>query len=317
MCRRNEALQFEISADRDLSSDTFGAGTGARRAVLPLNRHIKLYTKRSLSYQSDALNALQGIFTSFLSRKEPVKQLWGIPLDTSADPGQTLPGDIPSLFADRLMWDVTSRNIAKRRTGFPSWSWAGWIAPVEWPVHSDSTYKRLRISVLKRDGTFTPLTEDLVDSIVQDISRKTSLYTYNLLVESEVWRVEFRDLREYKGDVDWDKNGFDFKYAVVDNTRGGNDRHYWLLHHTVAIEDGDELHKMLCRDTFQCIRVTFEWGIVVRELNGVHERIGLLDLGGKTKERIENPWKYDIHSQWQEKNLRPSSYKAVKKIILG
>lgn len=268
-----------------------------------------------MSYQSDVLNALQGIFTSFLSRKTPVKQLWEIPLDIAGNLGQL---DAHALLLYGLMWDVTSCGIAQRRSGFPSWSWSGWIGPVQWLIVGGLKYDRFQVSVLEGNGTLIPLTDHLIELIAQDISNETSIYTYNLCVEPEIHPVGFRDMWEHFETRDWDKNGFQTSYAVVGRPRLDYDVHYWLLHHTVAVEDGDELHQALCQDIFQCITMTTEHGIIVREMNGVHERIGLLDLRGRTKGEVDFPGGPlpDLHLS-DPRYLRSVYPSTVRKIIIG
>jgi len=85
------------------------------------------YTTRRLTYQADVLNAMLGIFQMLASReRDPMYHICGVPVlpqddmkkdnDTSWQP---LVG-----FINGLAW--LSKRPAKRRPGFPSWSWTGW-----------------------------------------------------------------------------------------------------------------------------------------------------------------------------------------------
>ena len=82
--------------------------------------HIMEFSKRRLSYDSDALNAVLGIFYSLRSSKEMLLQHFcGLPAKLSL-PSSTVV--IP------LHWYHDS--VARRRENFPSWSWTGWDGAV-------------------------------------------------------------------------------------------------------------------------------------------------------------------------------------------
>jgi len=82
--------------------------------------HIMEFSKRQLSYDSDALNAILGIFNSLQGSKETLlKHLYGMPIKLS------LPSS--ALFIP-LCW--YHKEAARRREDFPSWSWIGWDGAV-------------------------------------------------------------------------------------------------------------------------------------------------------------------------------------------
>lgn len=67
---------------------------------------LESYNDRNLSFESDALNALQGIFNTLTSITE-VKFFWGLPC---------------SLFEQNLLW-WTSGRYKRKLHDVPSWSW--------------------------------------------------------------------------------------------------------------------------------------------------------------------------------------------------
>ena len=73
---------------------------------------IEEYTHREISYQSDVLNAFAGLLHIF-SRFFRCKTLLGLP---------------ESLLDVALLWKPTTQ--LQRRSGFPSWSWPGWVGRV-------------------------------------------------------------------------------------------------------------------------------------------------------------------------------------------
>ena len=75
-------------------------------------RVVEEYTHREISYESDILNAFAGLLHIF-SRFFRCKTLLGLP---------------ESLLDVALLWKPMTQ--LQRRSGFPSWSWAGWVGRV-------------------------------------------------------------------------------------------------------------------------------------------------------------------------------------------
>lgn len=96
---------------------------------------IDTYTERELSFQSDALNAFEGIFKRFASAARPVYHIWGIPVFTTGD---CLANRLVAAFLWRLRFRSSilespghEKRLASyvgtmRRHLFPSWSWVDW-----------------------------------------------------------------------------------------------------------------------------------------------------------------------------------------------
>ncbi|ETI20980.1 hypothetical protein G647_07323 [Cladophialophora carrionii CBS 160.54] len=99
------------------------------------DKMVAEYVVRKMSYESDALNAISGIL-SRLQRTIYLKGFaYGLPRDE---------------FRKRLCWIQQSDRFEydeqslKRRSGFPSWSWLGWVwemesSPSWWYEHDDKT----------------------------------------------------------------------------------------------------------------------------------------------------------------------------------
>lgn len=92
---------------------------------------IEDYSRRSLTYDSDAINAFSGILRSFEKEDFQVQNFWGIPVFpthrkqvqwTAKGDSFSTKGDPQLVFG--LIW--TTARTARRRPDFPSWSWAGW-----------------------------------------------------------------------------------------------------------------------------------------------------------------------------------------------
>jgi hypothetical protein len=80
---------------------------------------VNEYLLRTLSYDSDILNAFKGILKAFEKAHTPVHHFWGLPLFIKS----TM--DWNTRFALGLAWTANVQPSV-RRHGFPSWCWVGW-----------------------------------------------------------------------------------------------------------------------------------------------------------------------------------------------
>lgn len=99
---------------------------------------ISEYSKRHLSYDSDALNGMMGILQTFQETKwsrRRVSHLWGLPI--IMEPHEPWSACV----AASLCWKLT--QPAQRRDGFPSWSWTGWKGVVDSGSSSPAKKKQL------------------------------------------------------------------------------------------------------------------------------------------------------------------------------
>jgi hypothetical protein len=95
--------------------------------------YIAEFRKRTLTYQSDSLKALSGIFRAFEKGEWPIYQLAGVPIfypmRLSSDEQTLTPKNANQGFLIGLTWQNRSYEC-ERVPMFPSWSWAGWTGPV-------------------------------------------------------------------------------------------------------------------------------------------------------------------------------------------
>jgi hypothetical protein len=87
-------------------------------------RYLEQFSKRSLRFDSDALNAISGALNTLL--KERVYHIWGVPFRY----GQTPLPDGGTRGEIALAWRHVTHRISRRRAEFPSWSPLGWENPV-------------------------------------------------------------------------------------------------------------------------------------------------------------------------------------------
>lgn len=100
---------------------------------------VDCYTRRNLTFQSDALNACRAALTQ-MTLATGVGFLWGLPLKN---------------LARALLWQPHPSYSLQRRVAFPSWTWVGWVGRIfynywleEWEGYSNEV--DTRVSVRKK-----------------------------------------------------------------------------------------------------------------------------------------------------------------------
>jgi hypothetical protein len=321
-------MPFTMGEEEDHLEDLFGVKTGKLRSNTKLADHIALYTKRSLSYESDVLNAMRGIFASFARGARPVWQFWGVPITIpgSFDESRIAKvspqdrGDDPSqILARNFTWFPLHRQRIERRRGFPSWSWAGWITAIRWV--DLSMYKTngfasdnvpISISVIKQYGDSVLLTEDIADQILQNAHDGASKYTYRLRIEAEVLQVQLKHVKILGQGTFFFGFGGTFDHIATQSAQVGQTETLWPFYLTSQVEESESLLRAQCEGTFDCIVVSRHVGLIVRESNGAFERFGLVALHGCRKHIFD-----DFHPVDDAPHLRDIFPGSTRTIVLG
>lgn len=106
-----------------------------------IHGQLSEYTRRSMSFQSDAVNAMLGILKRCGNGPYPMSHYFGVPIlgplvshrrSMARDPSRKW--SLTEAFLVNLCWN--SEDTRSRRTEFPSWSWAGWQAIYKQPNFS-------------------------------------------------------------------------------------------------------------------------------------------------------------------------------------
>jgi hypothetical protein len=243
--------------------------------------HIEIYTQRNLTYQSDALRAFQGICNIFANQKVPILNHWGIPtylgcyradglwLVPSASLGsRDAPANDLSALRYGLLWHLKSRGQgADRRVGFPSWSWAGWSAPVEWKRLVIFPHDK-RLPDAKNahfmEKCLDP-SEDCNSTGPADSDTHTLLASHNsqiLAIETDV--IELKVRRDFEA------------VAQVEGEKSAS----WAIELTTAITR-DTVWKSIPNESVDCLLLDHDksdYGLVVWGNGDVKERLGLIKL---------------------------------------
>jgi hypothetical protein len=291
-CCRNETMHLAMGSEEDHANDIFGVRLSGRRSAMKLDEHIALYTCRNLSYPSDILNALHGLFSSFATAKTPSKQLWGIPTNSAgyvgllgfsnSDDEECSLRTLHATFGHGLTWTGGGTLMAKRRAGFPSWSWSAWESPVGWPTLKDdlkvASQRHIHFALVKLDGDIAELTDALVDELSSGRYDKTSIYTHplRLRIEAEILQVRFVDLENSNSTGRYLIRSR--RWAVVQTVPPNQQKYYWLFSPTPDVEKDEELREALTTQVFDCVILNSERGLVTWDVNGTAERLGILSL---------------------------------------
>ncbi|RSL62834.1 hypothetical protein CEP53_004631 [Fusarium sp. AF-6] len=315
-----------------------------------LDDHIQEVAQRKLTYESDALNVMGGIFRSFSSMPFPIRHFWGIPIDRNewvtrsfwmsswAIPDETRrvaeaqePGYFDAVFADTLLWRL--RDASHRREGFPSWSWAGWVSPLRdydaWAIQIRGLTMGVKVLLQSKDGTWERISEEVVSEIDAANASGTVPYSHILRIETWVVQVTFKYLPDNDFEDLYDLGGTTISKAVyylvlpmtdTDSSPEHQRTGYWPLIPTIAVTGNDELHRELCEETFDFLMfspVAF-CGLVVRKVGNVLERLGYLNLepfvvkrGGPSES--EPTWEY----RKSEKRFTDYLPMTIKTVMLG
>lgn len=259
-----------------------------------LDTFLREYTKRDLSFQSDAINAIRGIFRMFSAMPSPVRHIWGIPTDyygpenSPWPPNKTpisaceFPGHLESKFTRALCWYLGQPS--RRREGFPSWSWAGWLgslAPSDpWGTgYHISSPADVKVWIQRNDGTYERLSESVI-ALINNLDDPNSMYRPILRVEALVGKVRIKhlagglyDMKSRFGDTNPDPTYFVF---CTDPSGSNCYTYYWPVVLTAQVTQDDELHRELCEEEVDCIELSSEskFVILLRKVGNVSERIG-------------------------------------------
>ncbi|KAJ3544818.1 hypothetical protein NM208_g2846 [Fusarium decemcellulare] len=242
-----------------------------------LDRHIMAISKRQLTHQSDALNAMGGIFRAFSSMPSPIRHFWGIPMErnfsgysnwglgwdktASSATIKGRPFYLDSCFADGLGW--IPETISYRRDSFPSWSWAGWVVPLRnfeaWHCRDGGT-SVVKTWLQRTDGTYTRISESVISEVDAGSASGAIPYTQILRIEIRTIQLTFRYLPGNRFErPSWQRNWAypnPMYFAVTFSSseyHGHRGIWYWPLILSAPVDTNSTLHRQLCEETFDCL----------------------------------------------------------------
>ncbi|KAF5649835.1 heterokaryon incompatibility domain protein [Fusarium tjaetaba] len=125
--------------------------------------HIRNYTYRQLTYDSDALNASLGLIRLQTEPGLPFFHFWGIPMtlqpqDADEHSSTSDSQRLQRSFLQSLLWTLCSPwRPARRRQDFPTWSWTAWAHEIKFESFINRKgFEQLGVtaSIGYQDGSF-------------------------------------------------------------------------------------------------------------------------------------------------------------------
>jgi hypothetical protein len=270
--------------------------------------HVRQYTTRRLTYQKDALNAMRGVFRAFTTLNPPIREYWGIPTACEAfmpdrywaiGPRHSSHSDIYNMarynepstsFSFGLLWHFEGVTYAEQREEFPSWSWAGWNAPIKWPPwnRDGAPYRRRKVKIMVDGGRgLRELTDAFIvganDPRDQHLGRLPILH-----IQAEVLKLKFTHLTDtFVVERRWNQN-CGIIWPLMLNTKPGI--------------GGLLLNTLSNSQPIDCIILSGAYGLVVWGEGSTKTRIGTIPLRGRRFRMSANKCEYTSSSA-TENNL--------------
>jgi hypothetical protein len=123
VCNKSTEKEFSFAGFKpNLRNLEYTFPTSNQETASPLSKAtglLRKYSDRTLSFQSDALDAVLGILRSLRNEPDPVGSIWGLPFGNAAAAGET-----PD-YRLCLYW-YNSAGCNTRRHEYPSWSPLAW-----------------------------------------------------------------------------------------------------------------------------------------------------------------------------------------------
>ncbi|KAF1843154.1 HET-domain-containing protein [Cucurbitaria berberidis CBS 394.84] len=163
---------------------------------------ISQYSKRTLTYDCDALKGLLGVLRLFEDATDPIYHYWGVPVlptrrrATCISMRQRTDG-----FVAGLCWQ--SAGPGRRRPQFPSWSWTGWTCSVLSNSPEYNTW--VEIPQLKTRISIQSPNEDQLDfeSFFERYIQRSNSFPSSPYIHIEAWTIDLRvrDISHYSKDI--------------------------------------------------------------------------------------------------------------------
>jgi hypothetical protein len=222
------------------------------------------YTKRDLTYDSDALNAIVGALNTLNDGRSPVHHIWGLPFGPKMEP------PFAKHFATRrvnigIFW--VHFSPCHRRVGFPSWSPLGWKSNAEFLYrHCEMEVPGDTVLEIWRDKAYSPLHTLMWEDVnLQNLSSKN---------ESQVLKVSALTVPFTKRLIALDDDSQEKKWYIQIHVDQATDV-FMLPHWDIINGDAPETRLGICVfiPSIEGARL-----MVLDESGADYERSGVVDI---------------------------------------
>lgn len=131
-CVESKPFSVHYPGPRDVPASLSGGRKNPMQEPWNITHYLNNFNARDLTYASDALNAMEGIFRECERGSVPLYHILGVPILSPYSyfklaSGKPIPAATPMVrFIEGLLWITTKNHPERRRPGFPSWTWATW-----------------------------------------------------------------------------------------------------------------------------------------------------------------------------------------------
>ncbi|KAH8749669.1 heterokaryon incompatibility protein-domain-containing protein, partial [Hyaloscypha finlandica] len=222
-------------------------------SLILLEKHVRNYTGRTMTYDSDSLNAIMAILERLSQITPGLRTCCGIPYYSSKS--QEYP-DLSMNFTFGLCWSHGSDPQMRfpdtiRRPQFPSWSWIGWGGAVAgwlpYPEDENGFF-------CAPDSTIANL-EDVKRAALED-SSGTHNSPIRLLIHTECWTLTFKYAGfSHKGSYWENKDDNYLEGYYLSNTAEKNQ--HVCLHLSANKIQGQDVHVRLCSENWIGVPLAF------------------------------------------------------------
>ncbi|KAJ8115583.1 hypothetical protein OPT61_g2791 [Boeremia exigua] len=265
-----------------------------------LSEHIGAYSRRHLTYESDVLNALEGLF-QFARHTESVEHFWGVPIRWAGYHFENTPAELHGNYAKYdvagallhgLTWysdgSIQSPHTNLKREGNPSWSWIGWKAPIEWRSVGQEHPFIVPVHVETASGGLVPVDE----AFAAGLSSGADLgYTPVFKIETFVLQVAPYDWKRYAGNTSGradlrvvlghDTEFESVQFAIIKPGLVRTIGLIWPILRTAGTSRVDCICEEQELGCFECVVVSQDQGLVVHSRDGLSKRVGIVSLASK------------------------------------
>jgi hypothetical protein len=179
-------------------------------------RALEAYSKRELTYDSDILRAMDGVFGYYAQVEPSVEQYWGLPLrwlgcklSYKEYPTAALKhDDVVGAFLCAMLWQPRRRGVQiiktgfEKRNGFPTWSWCGWKVQVTWTGMANTRHLKwgfkAPVFVETTTGGLIELNDEFARSLASGQSYTSLGVTCILRITTKVFDLPFIECALYR-----------------------------------------------------------------------------------------------------------------------
>lgn len=200
------------SGDEDIENESYRPDYGfpvhragsIRFESKGLDEHIRAFSARNLSYDGDSLAAFSGILGLYRSNST-LRHILGLPIWIGRVAEKWSGAHITFALSISMWYHRRSPNLqmfvseeSRRRTNFPSWTWAGWQGTVAWGVppqdeHSDLMCNLIEASALDFLWAADIHLRDVARCVELDLQDVKTYKTFESPWSSELRILEIRN----------------------------------------------------------------------------------------------------------------------------